>query len=583
MANILVVDDDPTARDLIVTVLGYAGHQVREANDGAEALTATQSTPPDLVIADLLMPTMDGFEFVRRLRALAACERTPVIFYTATYLESEVRNLARECGVADIITKPAEPQQILDAVSRNLGTPPPVRAPPPLEEFRQKHLGLLLAKLSQKAESVVPRLDAMIELGLQLASERDPQQLLGNFCASARKVIGAKYATVAVLDKETPTLRYQFASGMNTELAARLTSQSCPPVSDEVLSAREPRRLCGLPGDPQAVGLPSEHPPVHSFLCAPIVSPDRVYGWLCLADKIGSAEFNDEDEGLAQILAAQVGRVYENGSLYMEVKRYVANLEAEVTERKRAEAEIQKLNAGLEKRVADRTAQLQLANQELESFSYSVSHDLRAPLRAITGFSEMLFKEHSRHLPSEGQHLLERVRSSAKRMERLMEDLLHFSRLGRQPLAKRAVRLSVLAEDIIRQLRELEPARQIEVHLGDLPDCVGDPSLLRQVFVNLLSNAFKFTSRTERPVIAVGCRRQEGKDVYFVRDNGAGFDMHYAERLFGVFQRLHAADQFEGTGVGLSIVQRIVQRHGGRIWAEAAVDQGAVFYFTLSG
>ena len=163
-----------------------------------------------------------------------------------------------------------------------------------------------------------------------------------------------------------------------------------------------------------------------------------------------------------------------------------------------------------------------------------------------------------------------------------MEDLLHLSRLGRQALSKRLVRTSVLVEDIIRQLRELKPGRQIEIRLGELPDCVGDPSLLRQVFVNLLSNAFKFTGRTERPFIEVGCRTQDGKDVYFVRDNGAGFDMAYGERLFGVFQRLHTLEEFEGTGVGLSIVQRIVQRHGGRIWAEAAVSQGATFHFTLS-
>src|SRR5258707_6677536 len=228
-------------------------------------------------------------------------------------------------------------------------------------------MGLLLTKLSQKAGSVVPRLDAMIELGLQLSSERDPQQLLGNFCAAARKVIGAKYATVGVLDKDDQSLRYLFASGMSPEIAMRLAAgQPYTAIPTEVLSERQSRRLSGISGDPKIVGLPIDHPPVHSFLCAPIVSPDRVYGWLCLADKLGASQFNDEDQGLAQILAAQVGRIYENGSLYAEVKRYVAQLEAEAAERKRAQEEIRQLNADLEKRVAERTAALQSANRELE-------------------------------------------------------------------------------------------------------------------------------------------------------------------------------------------------------------------------
>jgi len=582
MAKILVVDDDPSARDLVVTVLGYGGHQLREAADGAEALSEAQSRPPDLIIADLLMPTMDGFEFVRRLREHEALAQTPVIFYTATYLETEVRNLARACGVTDIITKPAEPQQILDAVSRNLGTLPAPVAPPPLEEFRQKHMGLLLTKLSQKAESVVPRLDAMIELGLQLASERDPQQLLGNFCAAARKVIGAKYATVGVLDKEDQSLRYLFASGMSPEIAARLgLARQQTAIPTAILSERQSHRLHGLSGNPQAVGLPIDHPPVHSFLCAPIVSPDRVYGWLCLADKLGATEFNDEDEGLAQIMAAQVGRIYENGSLYAEVKLYVAQLEAEAAERKRAQEEIRQLNAVLEKRVAERTAELEAANKELEAFSYSVSHDLRAPLRAILAFSNDVLKEYAPEMPPEAQKLLDRVASSGRRMAQIIDSLLHLSQLGRQPLSKHPLSVSNLVQEVLTELRLDQANREIQVQVSALPDCVADRSLLKQVLVNLLSNAFKFTRQKASPVVEVGCRQQNGETVYFVRDNGVGFDMLYAHNLFGVFQRLHD-HEFEGSGVGLSIVQRIIHRHGGRVWAEGEVDKGAAFYFTLA-
>jgi len=225
---------------------------------------------------------------------------------------------------------------------------------------------------------------------------------------------------------------------------------------------------------------------------------------------------------------------------------------------------------------------LEAVNNDLESFSYSVSHDLRAPLRAVDGFSSILLEKFAPQMPREAELLLNNVRTSVKRMGQLIDDLLRFSRLGRQPLSKRLVNISVLVREALEELRGKQPDRRIEIQISELPDCVGDPSLLRQVLVNLLSNAFKFTRQRENAMIEVGCRQQGAEKVYFVRDNGAGFDMRYAGKLFGVFQRFHRAEEFEGTGVGLSIVQRIIQRHGGRIWAEAEPDKGATFYFTLS-
>jgi signal transduction histidine kinase len=240
-------------------------------------------------------------------------------------------------------------------------------------------------------------------------------------------------------------------------------------------------------------------------------------------------------------------------------------------------------NAALERSVRDRTDELEAANRELEAFSYSVSHDLRAPLRAIGAFSQILVEEHSERLSPDAQGLLNRVAANTHRMEQLIEDLLRFSRLSRQPLDKRPVKIGSVVRETVEELRKEQADRLIDVQVGDLPDCVGDPSLLKQVFVNLLSNAIKYTRRRSKAVIEVNCRRDNGEHVYCVRDNGVGFDMQHAGKLFGVFQRLHRVEDFEGTGVGLSIVQRIIQRHGGRIWAEAAVDRGAAFYFTLSG
>ncbi len=238
-------------------------------------------------------------------------------------------------------------------------------------------------------------------------------------------------------------------------------------------------------------------------------------------------------------------------------------------------------NAELEARVRERTAALEAANKELEAFSYSISHDLRAPLRAIGAFANILRDEHASEMSGEAQRVLTYVTTSAQRMERLIDDLLRFSRLGRQPLAKQPVDMTALVRDALEDLRQERGDRHVDLRVGTLPACVGDAALLKQVFVNLLSNAFKFTRKTRDAVVEVGCRQSGEGAVYFVRDNGVGFDMAHADRLFGVFQRLHGADDFEGTGIGLSLVQRIVQRHSGRIWAEAAPDKGATFLFTL--
>ena len=227
--------------------------------------------------------------------------------------------------------------------------------------------------------------------------------------------------------------------------------------------------------------------------------------------------------------------------------------------------------------------ELEAANKELEAFTYSVSHDLRAPLRAIVGFSRILTDEHAAHLSPEVQRYLNLVLSNALQMSRLVDDLLSFSRFGRQAMAKSQVDPAVLVREAWDLLTSGQPERPLKMIVGGLPPCQGDRALLKQVFVNLLSNALKFTRQRDPAVIEVGSGRRDGETVYFVRDNGAGFDMRYVGKLFGVFQRLHRSEDFEGTGVGLAIVQRIVLRHGGRIWAEGEADKGATFFFTLGG
>ncbi len=239
------------------------------------------------------------------------------------------------------------------------------------------------------------------------------------------------------------------------------------------------------------------------------------------------------------------------------------------------------LNAELETRVVERTAQLEAANRELEAFTYSVSHDLRAPLRHISGFSKILSEEFGAHLPPDAQHHLQRIQQGTHRMGLLVDDLLNLGRIGRHQVRRQPASLNTMAQEIMAELQPECNGREIEWKIADLPllDC--DPGLIKQVFQNLLANAVKFTRPRAQAVIEIGLQGDSGDSVVFVRDNGVGFNMKYADKLFGIFQRLHRADEFEGTGVGLATVQRIIQKHGGRIWAEAELDKGATFYFTL--
>jgi two-component system sensor histidine kinase/response regulator len=276
------------------------------------------------------------------------------------------------------------------------------------------------------------------------------------------------------------------------------------------------------------------------------------------------------------------------GALDYILKPFDLRVILRVLARTQAMLRLRRENAALLERLSLRTVELEAANRdlaaanrELESFSYSVSHDLRAPLRTIDGLLGIIQEDFAGHIPDAASEHVRAMSAQASRMGEIIEDLLRLSRLGREPLRKRSVDVRSLVQEVVDELRATETTRQVDISVGDLPVAQADPSLLRQVWMNLVANALKFTRRRERALIEIGGTAREEDKLYSIRDNGAGFDPSRAERLFGIFQRLHGPKEFEGTGVGLSIARRIIERHGGRIWAEGQPDRGAAFHFTL--
>ena len=277
----------------------------------------------------------------------------------------------------------------------------------------------------------------------------------------------------------------------------------------------------------------------------------------------------DSDKLLKSIIYS-----YERSRLNNELK-------SQIEARKFAEKEILKLNSELEQRILDRTAQLKIVNLELEAFSHSVSHDLRAPLRHINGFAEILKEEYYDQLPEKAKNYLDTISDSAKKMNILIDDLIKLSRTNRIELKKSMLKMNQVLDDALSEVQPLLENRKVDINISTLPEVIGDYNLLRLVWVNLLDNAIKYTRPRKKAVINIDYKEEKEEFIFCIHDNGVGFDMNYAQKLFGAFQRLHSTDEFEGTGIGLSNVRRIISRHSGRTWAEAELDKGASFYFSL--
>ncbi len=399
------------------------------------------------------------------------------------------------------------------------------------------------------------RLKILHEIDRAIVAQQTPEAIAGAVIGPLRELLGVPRAIVNRFDLEAGEVEWIAAAGrrrMHVGPGVRYSIRLMGEV--DALARGEPQRIDvhALPAGAEREALLASD--VHVYMVMPMIAAGELIGALSFGGALD--DFPAEQLNIAREVATQLAIAISQARLHERVRRHADDLE---------------------RRVAERTAELQALNRELESFSYSVSHDLRAPLRAIDGFARMLEEDHAGQLDAEGRRLLGVVRASGRRMGQLIDDLLDFSRLGRQAMAPRSLDMAALVREVAAEC-DLGRAR---LEIGALPAAQADPGLIRQVWANLLGNAAKYSGKQPEPRIEVGGREEAGEAHYWVRDNGVGFDMRYADKLFGVFQRLHGMDEFPGTGVGLAIVKRVVGRHGGRAWAEGRPGEGATFHFCL--
>jgi signal transduction histidine kinase len=453
-----------------------------------------------------------------------------------------------------------------------LGLSLPVNRALALERSRHALRAQAAAHLQQQRDAYHALVDAMHRAEQRFLREREPRPVFASLLESLMELTGSRFGMLTELDEdgdERSLIVHATAGQDIPELPADVESR-LPVVGGATLIARALDSEDGLISQDaraELLGIPDCREPGQAEAAAllPMRLGARTVGLLAVAGSEGGY-----DRGLLAFLAPFVATCAQLVDASRNVQR-----------RREAEREVRRLNATLERRVRERTAELEVANLELEAFSYSVSHDLRQPLRAISGFAQVLLDEYADVLDERAHGYLARVRDGGVRMGQVIDDLLTLSRVTRSELHKARVDLSAVARAVVAELAESEPGRSVAVDVDDAMVVAGDANLLRIALGNLIGNAWKFTARAPAAMIHVGSCEQEGATAYFVRDNGVGFDMEFAEKLFHAFERLHDARDFPGSGVGLAIVDRVVGRHGGQVWAESTPGQGATFYFTL--
>jgi len=519
--TVLIIDDSPTFREELKSVLESSGYAVVTAGTGEDGLRAAVDARPAVIVVDGVLPGIDGSTVIRRIRADAALRSTPCILLTASEERSGELN-ALDAGADAYVRKGEDTQIILarvTAVLRSAGSPSAVGATSSL-------LG------PKKILTVDDSITYLHEIAVQLRQE-GYDVVPAHSGEEALELLSVQSVDCILLDLMMPGL-----SGQETcrRIKGSAAWRDIPLIMHTALE-EQAAMIEGInAGADDYIAKSSDL----EVLCARVRAQLR------------RKQFEDENRNIREQL------------LQKEVEVVAANSAREL-------AEIR----------ATFVDELKSKNIELEAFSYSVSHDLRAPLRSIDGFSKLLLDDYAGKIDAKGQEYLQLVRASAQRMGELIDDLLLLSRVGRADLSRDQIDLSDIARGVSEGLNKKDPDRHVKWCIEDQLLVEADNGLMRVAFDNLLGNAWKFTAKVSAPRIEVGTNRQEGVAAFFVRDNGAGFDMQYAEKLFSPFQRLHTESEFAGTGIGLATVYRIVDRHGGRIWAESTVDHGATFYFTI--
>jgi signal transduction histidine kinase/DNA-binding response OmpR family regulator len=567
---ILIAEDSPTQAEHLRHFLEQQGYQVVAAKNGREALELMARHKPHLLISDIVMPEMDGYELCQFIRSDPNLEDLPVIFLSVLSDPADIMK-SLECGADGFIVKP-------------------FKAEPLLERIRLMSASRDLRKRQEKPEPVEVAFH-----GKKYRVKADRLQIM-NLLVSTYEATVEKNSQLLKAQTELQSQAAELAAqGQELQRLASFSQMNPQPIVEININGRITYyNQAAL----AALGKMGKVADLKNFF------PDDLREILATAKQTGEKHFQRE--------------VVVNGAVFFENIHFAEQFKAlrlyavDITERQRQEEERQKLlaeqqalteeltatNEELATQAEELTLQkeeleklndnlrseqqlLEMANEELESFSYSVSHDLKTPVRAIEGFSRMLLTEHAGKLDAEGHRLLQVITTNTQLMHHFIDDLLALSRLGRWQIRKSVVNLNSMARQVFEQLRAQQPERNLQLILTDLPPGLGDQSLLYQVMQNLLGNAVKFTGSREAGVIEVGGRTGDKENIYYVKDNGVGFDERYASNLFRPFQRLHICAEYEGTGIGLAIVKRIIQRHGGRVWAEGQVGEGATFFFSL--
>ena len=537
--GVLVVEDSPTQAQLLRHLLTKHGYSVTVARNGVEGLAGAKAERPSLIISDILMPVMDGFTMCTEIKRNETLRHIPVVLLTALSDPADVlRGL--KCGADNFVVKPFQEDQLIACIEE------------------------MIAAWQAGEGSNQPDETVFTVAGERHIIAAEPERLLRLLLS----VYGNSVRQNKQLEQAQQDLLRRTTALTEAQRIAQLGSWEWDVKQNRMSCSAQFHRVLGVPAEYSDAGIESLYAIAHPV--------GRELLKQSIAQALGERQCCESEfrvvrpDGADCVVHLRAKTLFDGSGQPLQMLGTVQD----ITERKLAEREILELNQTLERRVTERTA-------ELEAFAYSVSHDLRGPLRAIDGFCAMLEEECAQSLSPDGSRFLKVARENAALMGRLINGILELSRLGRRELEKVQIDMTELVERVIQSLSQQQPGNDLAVTVGNLPPAVGDPLMIGQVWTNLLSNAIKFSGGVHQPSIEIsGC--VEGDAVmYSVKDNGIGFDEQYAAKLFRVFHRLHGAADYPGTGVGLSIVKRIVERHGGRVWAHGAVGEGATFQFNL--